>query len=93
MFVVFAFVVAGGIFYALGRWYPGSGAEQVDWKPTRSPELEAELELDDVDQMLEAQNARRVRANGRPELTEDDIRERVAEDQRWRDDLRRRPED
>ena len=59
VFVVFAFVVWGGILYALGRWYPGSGAEQVDWKPTRSPELEAELELDDVDQMIEAQNARR----------------------------------
>ncbi len=91
VFVVFALVVAGGIFYALGRWYPGSGAEQVDWRPTRSPELEAELELDDVDQMLEAQNARR-RATGRPELTEEDIQERVAEDQRWRDELRRRPE-
>ena len=89
--MVFALVVAGGIFYALGRWYPGSGAEQVDWRPTRSPELEAELELDDVDQMLEAQNTRR-RATGRPELTEEDIQERVAEDQRWRDELRRRPE-
>ena len=88
--MVFALVVAGGIFYALGRWYPGSGAEQVDWRPTRSPELEAELEMDDVDQMLEAQNARR-RATGRPELTEEDIHDRVAEDQRWRDELRRRP--
>ncbi len=91
VFVLGAFVVAGGIFYALGRWYPGSGAEQVDWRPTRSPELEAELELDDVDQMLEAQNVRR-RASGRAELTEDDIREQVAEDQRWRDELRRRPD-
>jgi hypothetical protein len=88
VFVVFALVVGVGILYALGRWYPGSGAEQVDWRPTRSPELEAELELDDVDQMLEAQNARR-RASGRPELTEDDVRAQVAEDQRWRDELRR----
>ena len=79
----------GGILFALGRWYPGSGAEQVDWRPTRSPELEAELELDDVDQMLEAQNARR-RASGRPEITEDDVRAKVAEDERWRDELRRR---
>jgi hypothetical protein len=91
VFVVAAFAVVGGILFALGRWYPGSGAEQVDWRPTRSPELEAELELDDVDQMLEAQNERR-RASGRPELTEDDVRERVAEDQRWRDELRRRPD-
>ena len=91
VFVVAAFAVVGGILFALGRWYPGSGAEQVDWRPTRSPELEAELELDDVDQMLEAQNERR-RASGRPELTEDDVRERVAEDQRWRDELRKRPD-
>jgi hypothetical protein len=91
VFVVAAFAVVGGILFALGRWYPGSGAEQVDWRPTRSPELEAELELDDVDQMLEAQNARR-RASGRPEITEDDVREQVAEDQRWRDELRRRPD-
>ena len=90
VFVVFAFAVAIGILLALGRWYPGSGAEQVDWRPTRSPELEVELELDDVDQMLEAQNERR-RATGRPERTEDDVREQVAEDQRWRDELRRRP--
>jgi hypothetical protein len=90
VFVVAAIAVVGGILFALGRYYPGSGAEQVDWRPTRSPELEAELELEDVDQMLEAQNARR-RASGRPELTEDDVREQVAEDQRWRDELRRRP--
>jgi hypothetical protein len=78
-----------GIFLAIGKWYPGSGAEQVDWRPTRSPEVEAELELDDVEQMLEAQNARR-RASGRPERTEADIRAQVAEDERWRDELRRR---
>ena len=77
------------IFLAIGRWYPGSGAEQVHGRLTRSPELEAELEVDDVDQMLEAQNARR-RASGRRELTEDDVRAQVAADQRWRDELRRR---
>jgi hypothetical protein len=87
--VVFSFIVGIGILLALGKWYPGSGAEQVDWRLTRSPELEAELELDDVDQMLEAQNERR-RASGRPERTEDDIRRQVAEDERWREELRRR---
>jgi hypothetical protein len=61
----------------------------VDWKLTRSPEVEAELELDDVDQMLAAQNERR-RASGRPERTEEDIRAQVAEDERWRAELRRR---
>jgi hypothetical protein len=89
VFVLFAFGVAIAILFALGRYYPGSGAEQVDWRPTRSPELEAELELDDVDQMLEAQNARR-RASGRPERSEADILAQVAEDERWREELRRR---
>jgi hypothetical protein len=88
-FVVLGGLVMIGIFLAIGKWYPGSGAEQVDWKLTRSPEVEAELELDDVDQMIEAQNRRR-RATGRTEISEDDIRAQVAADERWRDELRRR---
>src|SRR5437868_11984249 len=77
------------IFAAIGRWHPVSGAEVLDWKPTRSPEVEAELELDDVDQMLEAQNARR-RATGRPERTEDDINAQVSEDRAFIDDYAER---
>ncbi|HEX2161944.1 MAG TPA: hypothetical protein VHF88_09015 [Thermoleophilaceae bacterium] len=85
----FAWLVTGSliagvlILLAIGKWYPGSGAEQVDWKPTRSVELEIELELDDVDQMLEANNERR-RASGRPELTEDGLREELAAEERLR---------
>jgi hypothetical protein len=89
LFVLFGLVAVIGIFLAIGKWYPGSGAEEVDWRPTRSPELEAELELEDLDQMLEAQNARR-RASGRRELTEDDVRAQVAADERWREELRDR---
>ena len=89
LFVFGSLVVVVGIFLAIGKWYPGSGADQVDWRPTRSPELEVQLELEDVDQMIEAQNARR-RATGRGEITEADIRAQVAADQRWRDELRRR---
>ena len=92
VFVLGGFLVAVAILLALGKWYPGSGAEQVDWRPARSPEVEAELELDDVDQMLEAQNARR-RASGRAERTEDDVRMQVAEDERWREELRQRARD
>src|SRR5919198_4148428 len=77
------------VFWALGKWYPGSGAEQVDWRPTRSPEVEAELELDDVDQMLEAQNERR-RASGRPERTEEDVSMQVQEDRQFIDDYAER---
>jgi hypothetical protein len=70
-----------GIFLAIGKWHPTSGAEVLDWKPTRSYEDEIELELEDVDQMLEAQNERR-RRSGRPEISEDDIRAEVDADQR-----------
>jgi hypothetical protein len=83
VFVFAAIIVVFFVFVALGKWYPGSGAEQVDWKPTRSPEVEAELELDDIDQMIEAQNVRR-RATGRPEISEDQVRADVEEDERWR---------
>jgi hypothetical protein len=89
MFIFFGGLVVIGIFLAIGKWYPGSGAEQVDWRPTRSPEVEAELEIDDVDQMIEAQNARR-RASGRREISEEDVRAQVAADERWRQELRRR---
>ena len=82
----------GAIFYAIGRWYPGSGAEQVDWRPTRSYEDEIRLELEDVDQMIEAQNERR-RASGRPEISEAQIRDEVAAEERWRDAAARRYRD
>jgi hypothetical protein len=65
----------------LGRYHPRSGAELLDWKPARSAELEVQNEVDDLEQMLEAANARR-RARGESELTEATMRERVAEDLR-----------
>ncbi len=61
----------------IGRYYPGSGADQLRWRPTRSPETEAELELDDVDQMLAAQNEIR-RRRGAPERSIDDVAREVA---------------
>ena len=77
------------VFVAIGKWHPTSGAEVLDWKPTRSPEVEAELELDDVAQMLEAQNARR-RASGRPERTEEDVEMQVHDDRAFIDEYARR---
>jgi hypothetical protein len=71
----------------IGRFYPGSGAEQLDWRPTRSAEVEVRNELDDLDQMREAVNARR-RRRGAPELTEEAVRARVAAD--LRETIRRR---
>lgn len=75
------------VLLALGRFYPGSGAQQLDWRPTRSIELEVRNEIDDLDQMREAINARR-RARGQDELTEEELHERVAEDRRIVRDLR-----
>lgn len=63
----------------LARAYPGSGADLVDWRPTRSPELEAQLEVEDLAQMIEAQNQYR-RRRGAPELTESDAERMARED-------------
>ncbi len=67
------------IFLAIGKWYPGTGADVLDWQPTRSYEDEIRLEMEDIDEMLEASNERR-RRTGRPELTEDEIRLEVERD-------------
>ena len=72
-----------GVFVVVGHFYPGSDAELLDWFPTRSPEVEVQNELDDVRQMLEAQNEMR-RRRGAPELTEADLEARVIEDERWK---------
>ena len=73
-----AFLV--GVLLLIGHFYPGSGADIVDWKPTRSYEDEAQLEADDVQQMIAAQNEMR-RRRGAPEMTEADLRKKVAEDE------------
>lgn len=69
-----------GVLLLVGHFYPGSGADIVDWKPTRSYEDEAELEAEDVQQMIEAQNEMR-RRRGKPDLTEAELRKKVAEDE------------
>ncbi len=82
-------LVAGVIaILALGRFYPGSGAEVLDWKPTRSPEAEAQNELDDIDQMLAAQNELR-RKRGLPDREEDEFTEEVRRQQRELDERSR----
>ena len=68
----------------LARAYPGSGADLVDWKPTRSYETEAQLELEDVQQMIEAQNEMR-RRRGKAEITEADAERWAKEDEAVRE--------
>jgi hypothetical protein len=76
--VVLLFFV--GLILLVGHFYPGSGADLLDWQPTRSYETEVQLEADDVQQMLDAQNEMR-RRRGAPELTEEELNKKVAEDQ------------
>jgi hypothetical protein len=72
------------IMVALARVFEGNrAADFLDWKPTRSPEVEAQNEVDDVRQMIEAQNALR-RKRGAKEITEADVQRQAMEDQRFR---------
>jgi hypothetical protein len=82
----FPLIVLGGIgivvliLVLIGRFYPGTGADILDWRPTRSYETEMELEMQDVEQMIEAQNRYR-RRRGEREVTEDEVRENVVREQ------------
>ena len=69
----------------LGLFSKRSARDYLDWKPTRSPEVEAQNELDDVEQMIAAQNELK-RRRGAPDISEEEIERRVRED---RDELRR----
>lgn len=69
-----------GTLLVIGHFYQGSSADLVDWKPTRSPEVEAQNEIDDVQQMLEAQNEMR-RRRGAPEIDEGALRAEVEEEE------------
>jgi hypothetical protein len=76
-----------GVLFLIEHYYTGNNAELLDWKPTRSPELEVQNEVDDVQQMLEAQNEMR-RRRGAAERSEQELRDEVAAEERER--LRRR---
>jgi len=83
---IFPLLVLAGVGIAIGalmliaKFYPGSGADLLDWRPTRDYETELELEMEDVQQMLEAQNEYR-RRRGERELTEDDVRQSLGREQ------------
>ncbi len=69
------------IMVVLARTFQGhSVADLLDWKPTRSPEVEAQNEVDDIRQMIDAQNALR-RKRGAKEITEADVERQAREDQ------------
>lgn len=85
----------------LGLYHPRSGADVLDWKPTRSAELEAQNDIDDVAQMISAQNRMREK-RGAAMRSQDEIEAQVQEDQReladyadayWADQRERRNAD
>src|ERR671930_2033032 len=77
-----------GVLVLLARAYPGSGADLVDWRPTRSFEDEARLEGEDISQMIAAQNEMR-RRRGKPDLTAADASRMAREDEAIRERQRR----
>jgi len=88
----FTLVVVGGlaallvVFWLLGRYYPGSGLEQLGLRSARElTERREELEAEDLDQLLRAHNARR-RARGEAEVTAEELEARIAREQseQWR---------
>jgi hypothetical protein len=64
----------------LGKYYPGSGLEQVGLRSAREiTESRETLEAEDLEQMLGAHNARR-RARGEAEVTAAQLAQRVMRD-------------
>ena len=79
----FTVVVVGGlaalvaVFWMIGRYYPGSGLEQLGLQSARELQERREaLEAEDLDQMLAAHNERR-RARGEAEISADELEARV----------------
>jgi hypothetical protein len=76
------------VFWLLGRYYPGSGLEQVGLQSTRElTERREELEAEDLDQMLRAHNERRL-SRGEREVSAEEVeaevlRERAEAQRRW----------
>ena len=89
-------VVCGGLlaFFVLGTLALGlvskrSALDILDWRPTRSADLEAANEVDDVAQMIAAQNELR-RRRGKPERTQEEIELQLLRDQAALRELRER---
>lgn len=92
----FALIILSGVavmvvaVYLVGRFYPGSGLDQIGMRSAREiVETREALEADDLEQMLAAHNVRRQR-RGERELTIGELERQVAEDLRDRDKLRQR---
>lgn len=92
----FAVIILSGVVivvvsvWLLGRFYPGSGLEQVGLRSAREiTETREALEAEDLEQMLAAHNARR-RARGEAEVTAAELELRVAADVNEQEQRRQR---
>lgn len=92
----FAAVLFGGLFvfvaavWLLGRFYPGTGMEQLGLKSAREiTETRETLEVEDLDQMIAARNRRR-RARGEAEVTAADMELRIAREHAEQNERRER---
>jgi hypothetical protein len=92
----FAVVILCGIavvvlaMYLIGRFYPGSGLEQIGMRTSREiVETREALDAEDLDQMLAAHNARR-RARGDRELSVSDLEMQVSQNMREMEQRRER---
>jgi hypothetical protein len=73
LLIVLGFPVTILILALLAGLFHGADHDDVlDWKPTRSPQREAELHLGEVDQMLAAMNNYR-RLRGAPERSLEEV--------------------
>lgn len=81
--VLLAALVAGILWiWLLGKYYPGSGLEQLGLKSAREiVETREALEAEDLEQMLAAHNERR-RRRGQAEVTVADLEMQVMEETR-----------
>jgi hypothetical protein len=92
----FALVLLGGLvavilwIWLLGKFYPGSGLEQLGLRSAREiTETREALDAEDLEQMLAAHNARR-KARGERAISVNDLELRLMED--FADQQRRRHE-
>jgi hypothetical protein len=73
LLIVLGFPVTILVLAVLAGLFHRAGCDDVlDWKPTRSPQREAELHLGEVDQMLAALNNYR-RLRGAPECSLEEV--------------------
>ena len=90
MIIISGIVVVVLSVWLLGRYYPGSGLDQVGLRSVREiAETREALEAEDLEQMLAAHNERR-RARGENELTAGDLELQVAGELREQEQRRER---